>query len=109
MLEHIIASNSAQFLENNDFFFANQHGFRKGLSCETQLIEFTHELHQNMDNGFQTDCIFIDFSKAFDHVTHTRLIAKLSSLHLDSLTTSWIRNFLSSRKQLTVIGDHCSK
>lgn len=108
ILEHIIVSGVAQHLDSNNFFFTNQHGFRKGFSCDTQLLEFTNELLHNMDENFQTDCIFLDFSKAFDRVAHSRLIAKITSLNLDSSTTSWIRNFLSSRKQFTVVNDHSS-
>lgn len=102
LLEHIIASNVYNYLESNNFFFVHQHGFRKGLSCDSQLLEFTTDLHSNMDANQQTDCIFLDFSKAFDRVAHSRLISKLSALHLDSLTLSWIRNFLSMRQQFTV-------
>lgn len=90
ILEHIIASNIAQHLENNLYFFPQQHSFTKGLSCETQLLEFTHDLHSNMDGSSQTDCIYVDFSKAFDRVAHCHLITKLSSLNLDSLTISWL-------------------
>lgn len=105
LLEHIIASHVFRHLESNHYFFINQHGFRKGFSCETQLLEFTSELHCNMNNNLQTDCIFLDFSKAFDRVPHCRLISKLSSLRLDSLTLSWLRNFLSLRQQFTVINN----
>lgn len=61
-----------------------------------------------MDAGPQTDSIFIDFAKAFDRVAHCRLIAKLSCLNIDSLTVSWIRNFLSFRKQYTVVDNYTS-
>lgn len=108
LLEHIISSHVASHLEQNQYFFKNQHGFRKGLSCDTQLIEFTHEIFNNMDENLPTDSIFIDFSKAFDRVAHCRLIAKVSSLNLDSLTVSWIRNFLCFRKQCTVIDNMSS-
>lgn len=108
MLEHIIASNIYCHLETNKFFFANQHGFRKGFSCDTQLFEFTTDLHNNMNSNSQTDCIFLDFSKAFDRVAHCRLISKLSALRLDSLTLSWLRNFLSMREQFTVINGSTS-
>lgn len=108
LLEHIIASHIYNHLESNQFFFRNQHGFRKGWSCETQLLEFTTDLHSNMNNNLQIDCIFLDFSKAFDRVPHCRLISKLSALQLDSLTLSWLRNFLSLRKQFTVINNDSS-
>lgn len=35
LLEHIIASHIYTHLEKNNFFFQKQHGFRKGLSCDT--------------------------------------------------------------------------
>lgn len=105
LLEDIVFSHSVSHLEKNNFFYKYQNGFRKGYSCETQLLEFTHDIHTNMDSGSQTDAIFLDFSKAFDRVPHCRLISKLSALNLDSLTLSWIRNFLTNRQQFTVTGD----
>lgn len=82
-------------------FFHAQHGLRRGLSCETQLLLFTTDLHFNMDSNIHTDCVFLDFSKAFDRVVHCRLFLKLSSLKLDSLALPWLRNFLSNREQFT--------
>lgn len=108
LLEHIIASHIYRHLESNNFFYFNQHGFRKGLSCETQLLEFTTELHSSMNNKQQTDCVFLDFSKAFDRVAHCRLISKLSALRFDSLTLSWLRNFLSLRQQFTGVNNQSS-
>lgn len=108
LIEHIIASHVYNHLESNCFFFHNQHGFRKSLSCETQLLEFTTDLHFNMNNNLQTDCIFLDFSKAFDRVAHCRLIAKLTALRIDSSTLSWLRNFLSNRQQFTIVNNIAS-
>lgn len=108
LMEHIIYSHVASHLDNNSFFFRKQHGFRPGLSCETQLFEFTTDLNLNLDSSFQTDVIYIDFSKAFDRVAHRRLMAKLSCLNLDPLTLSWIKSFLTARSQFTVIGGKLS-
>lgn len=58
-----------------------------------------------MNNSEQTDAIFLDFSKAFDRVAHCRLISKLSNLGIESLTLSWLRNFLSLRHQFTVVNN----
>ena len=46
-------------------------------SCETQLIEFTLDLFNYMQDGKQTDVLIPDFSKTFDKVVHQRLICKL--------------------------------
>ncbi len=34
-----------------------QHGFRSEHSCESQLISFTQEVYDNLENGNQTDII----------------------------------------------------
>lgn len=108
LLEHVIYSHVASHLDQNNFFFTKQHGFRSGFSCETQLFEFTTDLHLNMDSSFQTDIIFLDFSKAFDRVPHLRLMSKLSGLSIDPLVLSWIHCFLTGRSQYTVIDNHPS-
>jgi hypothetical protein len=47
-------------------FNAREHGFRKGRSCETQLIEFVDDISKNLQEGRQTDIFIMDFAKAFD-------------------------------------------
>lgn len=105
VIEHIIYTHLVNFLENNNFFTAMQHGFRKNFSCDTQLIAFTNFLHANLDHGFLTDCIFLDFSKAFDKVNHALLLHKLSVLNIDSAVINWIRAFLTSRVQFVTAND----
>lgn len=68
LLKHIMYSHTITHLSQHDFLFRHQHGFRKGLSCNTQLSEFVHELHTSLECHAQTDAIFLDFSKAFDRV-----------------------------------------
>ena len=80
----------------------NQHGFRRGRSCETQLTEL-NDLLTSMHNGRQTDMIVMDFSKAFDKVSHNKLISSLHEYGIDSTTLEWIRSFLSGRTQSVVV------
>lgn len=101
LLEHIIASNLMFYLESINFFYPFQHGFRKSLSCETQLAEFTHDLLQHMDDNLQIDAIFLDFSKAFDRVSHKHLLAKLSPLGISPNIIKWLEQFLTGRVQFT--------
>ena len=57
-------------LNRNNIILPDQHGFRSGLSCETQLVEAAHDLAASMNKRHQTDLILLDFSKAFDCVPH---------------------------------------
>ena len=70
IFEHIVTSSVMSHLDNQAILVDNQHGFRRGRSCETQLTELTHDLLTSMHNGRQTCMIVMDFSKAFDKVYH---------------------------------------
>ena len=48
----------------------NQHGFRQGHSCETQLAIFVHDIQSTLHKGKEIDAVFLDFAKAFDTVPH---------------------------------------
>ena len=56
-----------------------QHGFMKGRSCESQLLELTHDLFNCLHDGKKTDLIVRDFAKAFDKVCHEKLRTNLHS------------------------------
>ena len=49
--------------EDNDILFANQHGFRKNHSCDSQLILTVEDLAMNLDHGDQMNMFILDFSK----------------------------------------------
>jgi hypothetical protein len=61
-------------MESNQLFTKGQHGFRKGRSCITQLIEVMEDWTEHLDNHNSVDAIYLDFQKAFDTVPHHRLI-----------------------------------
>ena len=103
LMEHIVVSNFMRHLEANHILNPNQHGFRKGLSCETQLVGFSRALLTNILIGHQTDIIILDFAKAFDKVNHNKLIHKLKAHRVDMLTVEWIEAFLSNRSQIVVL------
>ena len=62
-----------------------------------------------LENGLSIDVIYTDFAKAFDRVPHERLLLKLKMLGIIGSTNSWIRAFLSGRRQqVRVEGDYSS-
>ncbi|MCG7878229.1 MAG: reverse transcriptase family protein [Candidatus Thiodiazotropha endolucinida] len=103
LLEHIICSNLMQHLNRNNILYPMQHGFREKRSCETQLIEFVHDIAFNMQKGIQNDVVVMDFAKAFDKVAHNRLLYKLSSYGVKGNTLGWIGSFLGGRSQRVVL------
>ena len=51
-----------------------QHGFVPGKNCVSQLIEVSDKIGRQLDRGKQIDVIYLDMSKAFDKVSHKRLL-----------------------------------
>lgn len=108
ILEHIIYSNLFKHLGINNFLNPNQHGFRSGLSCDTQLVEFYHDIAYSFDKGTQVDCVFLDFQKAFDVVPHKLLLQKVKSLNLPDCLFNWITDYLKNRKQAVLVNGKTS-
>jgi retron-type reverse transcriptase len=80
LMEHILVSNIMSHYDEHGILSPYQHGFRSQHSCETQLIGFSQEVHDNLQQGQQTDIIVMDYSKAFDKVDHHKLLLKLQRL-----------------------------
>ena len=104
-LERLIREDLMTFLENNNLISNQQHGFRSGRSCCTQLLELMEIWSELSDKGEAWDCIYLDFAKAFDRVPHRRLISKLRCLGINGNLLAWIDDFLTNRKQAVTINN----
>ena len=54
------------------------------------------------------DLLLLDFEKAFDKVSHKRLNQKLAGYGISGKLLSWLKAFLTNRKQRVVMGDFTS-
>ena len=86
-----------------NIIFNNQHGFCKGRSTATNLFVFTNYVIESMELGYSIDCVYTDMSKAFDRINVNLLIAKLAWLGFDDPLLSWLKSYLSNRKQFVLI------
>ena len=112
-LEHIIVSNINKHLAFESILADCQHGFRSQRSCETQLVQFYHDMVSNLDGAQdrgqkQTDVIIMDFAKAFDKVPHRWLLYKLGYCGIRGSTHKWISSWLSERSQKVVLDGQAS-
>ena len=46
-----------------------------------------------MDQGVPVDTVYLDFQKAFDKVSHGKLVVKMRRAGLDERVVRWIRNW----------------
>lgn len=81
--------------QSSTFIFENQHGFIKGKSTSTNLLEYTSHIINQMENGFQIDSVYTDFSKAFDKVSHQIMTYKLQRYGFDFKIVKWITRISS--------------
>ena len=91
LMEHIITSHMMSHANIQNIMYPLQHGFQRGLSCESQLIEFIDDVTKNLDQGKQTDCLIMDCSKAFDKVSHSLIIHKLKHYGITGKKMSGLR------------------
>jgi len=99
ILEKIIKSNIVEHLIKNEIINDSQHGFMKGRSCLSNLLDFFEEVYENLDKNNSVDIIYLDFAKAFDKVPHRRLAKKLQACGIGGRLLQWITNWLRGRRQ----------
>ena len=92
-----------------NFLSTSQHGFTSGKSTTTQLVEFIEEVGRKLDHSDQTDIIYLDFSKAFDSVSHSLLLHKLHKLGISGILLKWFESYLRERYQRVVVNGGTSK
>ena len=94
ILESIIKDAVVEHLEQQGFYTDCQHGFVKGRSTLTNLLETLESWTRILEEGFGIDVIYLDYRKAFDTVPHLKLLYKLKELDLADLLITWIEQFL---------------
>uniref|UniRef100_A0A8B9VYB8 Reverse transcriptase domain-containing protein n=1 Tax=Anas zonorhyncha TaxID=75864 RepID=A0A8B9VYB8_9AVES len=102
-MEQIILSFVMQHVQGEQAIRPSQHGFMKGRSCLTNLISFCDKVTRWVDEGKAVDVVYLDFSKAFDSVSHSILLKKLAALGLDWRRLHWVKNWLGSWAQRVVV------
>ncbi|PKU33812.1 rna-directed dna polymerase from mobile element jockey-like [Limosa lapponica baueri] len=75
----------------------NQPRFMKGRSCLTNLISFNDKVTCLVDEGKAVSVVYLDFSKAFDTISHSVLLEKLAAHGLDKNALHWVKNWLEAR------------
>ena len=105
VMETILQHKLLEHFLNNNIINKNQYGFLPGKSTLSQHLDLIDQLTRNHDNKIHTEMIYLDFSKAFDRVSHQKLLHLLNQLKVDPQIYNWIKNYLHERRQRTVVED----
>ena len=94
VLEGLIKDDSEDYIQSNNIVCVNQHGFRKGKSTCTNLLEHWHDLTELVDKSQSMSVLYTNFKKSTDSVPHDLLVFKLGLYGITGKTLVWLQNFL---------------
>ncbi|KAK4819260.1 hypothetical protein QYF61_000471 [Mycteria americana] len=103
VMEQIILSAITQHIQDNQVIRPSQHGLTKGRSCLAKPISFYDKVAHLVDEGKAVDVVYLDFSKAFDRVSHSILLEKLAAHGLDGHMLRWVKHWLDGWAQRVLV------
>jgi len=103
LFERIVKEQMLKFLLDNKLITPHQHGFMSMHSTSSQLLETVNDWTLSVKNRHVVDAIYFDYAKAFDSVSHVKLVHKLRGYGIDGQLLSVIVNFLSNRTQRVLL------
>ena len=109
ILEKLIRNQIVEYMQSENLLSDLQFGFIKGRSTSLQLLNIMNDWTCAIENNNSSDCIYLDYQKAFDTVPHKRLISKLYAYNIDEKIINWIKYYLSERKQYVEINGQKSE
>ena len=99
LMEKLICVRLQKWLADNKVLSRNQHGFRKKKSTISAIALLLDSLYREINENRNVYIVYLDLKKAFNTISHDRMISKLQALGLDVMTLSWFKSYLSNRRQ----------
>lgn len=103
VMEQLVLGAFSKCVEEERLITSCECGLSKGKSCLINLIAFSDGTACWIDEGKAVDVIYLNFSRAFDTVSHGILTAKLKKCRLNDWVVRWIVNWLKYRAQRVVV------
>ena len=103
VIERVVYLQVVEYMNKNDFFHPNHHGFRAHHSPASAMIQMYDTWVQAVDKGQLTWVCMLDMSAAFDVVDHDILLEKLRLYGFDIGALEWMKDYLAGRSQAVYI------
>ena len=97
VLEKLIYNSLSEFVSNR--ISTQQFGFTKGRSSLQQLLVYFSNVVDATDGSASVDVMYLDLCRAFDSVSHTKLLHKLHTYGISGKLWNWFKSYLHSRQQ----------
>ena len=109
IFEKVLAKRLQLYCIKNQVFNNLQCGFQINRNTEDILTDFITDAYNTIDINSEMDCIFTDFSKAYDSVWQNGLLYKLINLGINNNYLNIIKQFLNTRYDRVTIKESKSK
>ncbi len=103
LMESIIKEEMIKYLRSHRLISDSQHGFLSKRSVTSQLLGCQNDWTNAQRDCTCVDVLYLDYSKAFDSVSHPKLLLKLECYGITGKLLDWIRSFLANRSQRVTI------
>lgn len=105
-LETMIARRVSDLAETYNLLLSQQMGARRIRSTETALELLVESVHTVWDcnKKIVTSLLSLNVARAFDHVSHPRLLHNLRSKGIPEYMVKWTESFLRARSTSITIG-----
>ena len=108
LFESKIKTEMLEHLNSHDIINPAQHGFLSKRSTTTNLLECMADWVDSLENKNSVIVAYIDFKKAFDSVTSSKLLYLLECIGITGKLLSCLTSFLNARYQCVRIGNDYS-
>jgi len=109
VIEKIVHKQLMNFLDENKLLSTRQFGFRAKMSTELAATLLLDDIRKNVDKGQLVGAVFVDLSKAFDTISHSKLLTKLPSYGIDGKERTWFEDYLFNRSAQVSYNDVLSE
>jgi len=108
-LEKVVGTWMIDSIKSHGKLDPDQYGGMPGLSTTHLLVDALHHWYEAAEERNITNILFIDYSKAYDHIDHSIVIQKLLELEVPTVIVRWVAAFLDGRQQRVKIGQKLSE
>jgi len=100
VFEKLLLIQISTHLDKHKLFCDEQFGFSSGNSTESAFLFLLSKIYECCDKNFICSICFLDFTKAFDSVSHEILCNKLNTqFYFSPNACKFIYSYLKNRKQ----------
>ena len=96
LMERILKNRLVDWCNENNIISAFQSGFRRNRSTNDKILRIIHDIKLGFNKKEKTGLVTFDIKKAFDKVSHKKLVKNLTKINCPAYLLNWIKSFLEA-------------